>query len=868
MADLNDETVRELNERIRELTDVMQSAMGITGSSISSQKAFAKSNAEAAGSAATLNTSNKEVAKSAKDVSGANKLMAEASYKVGQSFGKLWEATTQSKDALFSFGKTMMDTREGMAKYSQAVNQAADALGTGLSAFGPIGKVLGLLLKPLTILVEQVFLFQDNLFAAKDELAKFGAVGKLTTSDIQKLGIASGYSTGEIEKYAKMVTKAGSGLVALGGSVSQGVVEFAKLTNITQQEKDRLLSLGVTMDDFVENTADFVKLQTASGKMITDQMRREGAMQRAAKEYTDNLLVLAALSGESVQEQKQKQLQLVRERESQIADMQTTMKIKQLEKGTSEDRAEASRLQKKMDLERATINLTQATLGMDAAKSLQHFLKTGVITPETMKIMRGTGMSLEELRVALSQGKDVGAKFVDSLIKGDMRLIETQGLALQLSKEFADGMGMNSERLEKLAMLQGKSVEEVKKQIEDDVKNKKLMADQAEKNRADTLKAEKKMRESVDDIAQQFQKVIPKINELVTKISDIAANIGKLNFEKLMADVKKGFEEFMGYLKIAGIGLASIVGIKAVSSLTAPGGAPGAPGAPGGKGGGRGRAAGILGLMGLGAATGAATDDSSFWGSVMSSALTMGGTGLVAGPKGAVLGAVLGALYGGASHLTQGSGQKSIPDVSGTITNINDLFNFGSGTGSKENFEKLDPKFKNALINAAKDYNSATGDKLRINSAHRNEEENKNVGGVPNSRHLQGKAVDIQQHTDPRVDEIMARHGLKSRKNDHHYEMPGARLGGSFAGPNSGYPVMLHGMETVVPTPNPNTTLLKVEGDSAAEKITNALSGMNSDALQSIMEQLYQMMDDKLSAMVDKLSTSNDLQDKLLKVQM
>jgi hypothetical protein len=79
---------------------------------------------------------------------------------------------------------------------------------------------------------------------------------------------------------------------------------------------------------------------------------------------------------------------------------------------------------------------------------------------------------------------------------------------------------------------------------------------------------------------------------------------------------------------------------------------------------------------------------------------------------------------------------------------------------------------------------------------------------------------------------------------------------------------MLHGAETVVPTPNPNTTLLKLEGDAATDKITNALSGMNSDALKGIMQELYSMMDDKMSEMIDKLSTSNDIQDKLLKVQM
>jgi hypothetical protein len=285
MADLNDETLRELNDRIRELTEVMQSAMGITGSSTSNVGAFSKSTKDASSSAATLNIRNKEVSDSAKNVATSNKAASEAAYVAGQSLGKLYQASKDSKDALVTLGKTLLDTREGMSKYNAALNQAAGAAATGLSAFGPIGKVLGMLLKPLTMLVEQVFAFQDNLFVAKDELAKFGAVGQLTTKDIQKLGEASGYSTFEIEKYAKMVTKAGIGLVGLGGSVSQGVVEFAKLTSITKEEQYRLLSLGVTMDEFVENTADFVKLQTTSGRMITEKMKTDGYLQQIGRAH-------------------------------------------------------------------------------------------------------------------------------------------------------------------------------------------------------------------------------------------------------------------------------------------------------------------------------------------------------------------------------------------------------------------------------------------------------------------------------------------------------------------------------------------------------------------------------------------------------
>jgi hypothetical protein len=851
MAEFNDETVRELNDSIRELTEVMQSAMGITGSSMASQKDFSKSLGNASSSASVLSSRNKEVATSATNVSTANKLAAEAAYTVGKSLSTLGAATKESKDALVTLGKTMLDTREGMSKYNAALNQAASAAATGLSAFGPLGKVLGLLLKPLTMLVEQAFAFQDNLFAAKDELAKFGAVGQLTTTDIQKMGEASGYSTFEIEKYSKAVSKAGIGLVGLGGSVSQGVVEFTKLTKITYEEQRRLLSLGVTMDDFVENTADFVKLQTSSGRMITEKMKTDGYLQRASKEYTDNLLVLAALSGESVAEQKQKQMALARERESQIADLATSMKIKQLENGTAEDRVEAARLQKKMDLERSTINLTQATLGMDAAKSLQHFLKTGVITPETMKIMRGTGMSLEELRIALSQGKDVSAKFVDGLVKADLRLVQTQGLALQLSKEYADGMGLNSERLEKLAAMQGRSVEEVKKEIEAKVKAG-LGNDEAEVNRKKALDNEKKFRESIDNLSQSFQKFIPTFNNFVTTMTDFVEKLSKVDWKKKFDEMIKGFDDIINYFKnfASNIGIGPAVNtpediakyekqnienkkVMSVGERASTFVAEGLEGA--------------VGLVSGSAARRIAAgriDRDSKEAANRRSATTRSGN-ITSAP--------------GSDNSNSSSKSKS----------IDDLFNFNGGvSGNKSNFEQLDPKFKAALINAAAEYNQATDKKLTINSAYRDEEQNRKVGGVKNSNHMQGKAVDIQEFTSEQADKILSNHGFKNKMYNQHYEMPGARLGGSFAGPNSGYPVMLHGAETVVPTPNPSTSLIKIEGEAAANKITNALSGMNSDALNSIMQDMYSMMEERLSSMIDKLSMSNDIQDKLLKAQM
>jgi hypothetical protein len=924
MAEFNDETVRELNDSIRELTEVMQSAMGITGSSMGSQKDFSKALGNASSSASVLSSRNKEVATSATNVSTANKLAAEAAYTVGKSLSTLGTATKESKDALVTLGKTLLDTREGMSKYNAALNQAASAAATGLSAFGPVGKAIGLLLKPLTMLVEQVFAFQDNLFAAKDELAKFGAVGQLTTTDIQKMGEASGYSTFEIEKYAKTVTKAGIGLVGLGGSVSQGVVEFTKLTAITKEEQYRLLSLGVTMDNFVENTADFVKLQTISGRAITEKMKTDGSLQRAAKEYTDNLLVLAALSGESVEEQKRKQDQIAKDEVVQLHNIATEAKIAELRKGNAADNAEADKLARKLDLEKQAVALAGAKLDMDAAKSLAHYLATGIITPETMKIMRGTGMTLEEFRISLSQGKDVNAKFVDGIVQSDRRIISSNTLALQTSKEYREQMGLSSTRLANINSLQDKSVEQLKKEADARIKAG-LGNDEAEQNRKTALENEKKFRESIDELSKSFQKFIPTFNEFTTKMTDFVEKLGKINWKEFISDMKTSFDNFMSNLKIAGIGLAALGAGNAISKVVGDG--------PGGKGGPSRigkfasrvlKGGGIAAVAGAGADIGAdmAGRDSHTGRTLTALGATATGAGLgfmVGGPVGAALGGAGGALYGAYQNIfgdysqsqsTSGAAPTSaIPGGSeaallnliaskeskgdynilvggkrGNLTTmkVSDILDFqremprlgfeSSAVGKYQIIRStLLESMDRAGVKPNDLFDETTQEKLgRALLEKRGYKDylSKKITADKFADNLSMEWAALPYNTGKSYyDKVGSNKSLISRQQLIE-SLPKARLGGSFAGPNSGYPVMLHGAETVVPTPNPSTSLIKIEGEAAANKITNALSGMNSDALNSIMQDLYSMMEERLSAMIDKLSTSNDIQDKLLKAQM
>lgn len=926
MADLNDDTIRELNDSIRELSQVMQTSMGISGSSSASMKDLSRASA----SASTATTSAaKDYSKSSKDASVANLALASAAYKTGESFRTLWEATKESKDALLTFGKTMTDTREGLAKYGSALNQASGALSTGLAAFGPLGRVVGSLLKPLTEFAVRSLEFRDNLFAAKDELAKFGAVGRHTVDDIAAMGKASGYSSSELQKYAKMATSAGLGLVNLGGSVNQGVAEFAKLTAITKEERARLLSLGVSMDDFVQNTADFIKLQSLSGKAITETAKANNGLQRAAKEYTENLLILAAMSGEDVNTQKQKQQQLAMEHETQVANLEMSIKIKQLEKTDAE---EASRLKKQMDMENASADKIRNEFGMDTARAFQHYIKTGIVTPETMKLMNSLGMSIFDLKKGFEEGRDDTAKFIDGLKKGDEQLVLSQGFALKANREYAKLTGQEGERLQKAASSLGKSYEErlaeAKKQMDSDTVQKT----KAEKERAALLEEEKKMREKADEAAKAIaDKLTPAILTTAEKINQTIDRLG----------------EFIGHVKLAGLALAALAGSKVL------GGAASLLGGTIGGGGGAGTAtkvgsalakgANILKGASLGGAIAIGGDIAAdvigrdtiagktigAGANILGAASTGAMIGGLAGPAGAAAGAVIGgtgaALWEGYNYYF---GQpKPIPGPDQSDAETRRLERTGTSTPKGSISSLLDTIASkesrgdyNVMVDFAKTPKPLTTMTIAEVLAMQTQMGVRNAAGKYQIQkdtlaEYMGRAglgpndLFNEANQDRLAMVLLERRGLRAyldkkitpdqfadnlskewaalpyRTGQSYYAdrggnrahmtreelisaLPKARLGGSFSGPNSGYPVMLHGMETVVPTPNPNTSLLKVEGEAATNKIASALSGMNSDALQSIMQELYTMMEEKLTDMVDKLSTSNDLQDKLLKYQM
>ena len=244
--------------------------------------------------------------------------------------------------------------------------------------------------------------------------------------------------------------------------------------------------------------------------------------------------------------------------------------------------------------------------------------------------------------------------------------------------------------------------------------------------------------------------------------------------------------------------------------------------------------------------------------------------------------------------LPQDSTKTSTATATATVTKPDDVMRLikfqGDALGDKTHFEALDPAVKDSFINMIAEY----GKPVQINAAMRDVEEQqqmwddakpdpnnpnkrRNSQGNPvappgRSRHNYGRALDLNRN---QVSELastglLTKYGFNTIPDDPpHIEM--AKMGGVFDGPESGYPVMLHGKEAVVPENQlkaVKTLLENVTKENLSSELPTTITTPVANSTEPdnrLLVDLYNIMDDKFSTMISILSSSNDVQAELLK---
>jgi len=432
-------------KQIRELQLAVLALIGGVGQTGASMKGLSGASAGIAGSFGIGKGKADELFKALGQLTEAEKQLAKAKEEEARVISLHKQALNQLGASVGAFSSSLLQAGGGLSKYNSAVSSAGDAALSFGKTLGPAGLAVGLFLKSLSIVTTAVLKQNDAMMAGKDALAGIGAAGELTAVDIRNMGAAAGYTRDELKKWTNITKSLGTDIIGLSSTVSGGVAEFGKLSKVTNEQYENYRMMGVSQEELTQNQADYVKLQSASGKIITEQMKRDGSLKAASLEYTTNLLQLSAITGLSVEQSKKAQEQATGNFDIQIKTRQQELEIADLKKsGSALDLERADQIRKEITAREKLLAAAAATGDAEILSAAQSRLATGAWS-ETSKKLLLTIPGFDDLAEATKKGTDVSAEFTDQLVKGVNANVKNLGTAGMFDKATASLFGMSKE---------------------------------------------------------------------------------------------------------------------------------------------------------------------------------------------------------------------------------------------------------------------------------------------------------------------------------------------------------------------------------------------------------------------------------------
>jgi len=254
----------------------------------------------------------------------------QAGQSVVNSFAGLARTLAQGNATFSTFGSTIGDITTAAAATSTALGTlAAGPLG------GLIGGAIGLSIKGLGASAEFAASRLDETVPIYQSL---GSVGATTAEGFDGL-LAQLDRTGGVSfpAFQRSVLASSVGLAALEGTTARGASRlaetFGELSNRNTELGRRLLSLGFSVDEIGERTAEFITTQTL---FSARQARSERDLAGASADYLEQLDRLARVTGASRQQQEEV-------RRAALADARFRARINSMLRSGDEQQIQAAR---------------------------------------------------------------------------------------------------------------------------------------------------------------------------------------------------------------------------------------------------------------------------------------------------------------------------------------------------------------------------------------------------------------------------------------------------------------------------------------------------------------------------------------------
>lgn len=458
------EDIDKLNSSVRELNEVIRTLAGNMGDLSSAAGANAKTTANMSEAERKAAEALGKLRVNTDGLSEAEKSRIEAQKKLIEYDRQLAEAGAKAKDSLKGFASGILETNVKLTNLNAGLSSAGDAAFALGKAFGPLGMVIGGLVKGFTMLMEANLKISQAYLEGKDQLAKIGGAGAHTTKSLQSMAREADLNAETIGRMIKPMQSMGQSIMALGGTAGDGQKAFAKLIKATDEERSRMSRLGIDQESMMQGQAEYLQLQSMSGRALKNDAESREKLRKASLEYQVNLMELSALTGKDANTLKERQKDMLANRQVQMANLQLSIKAKNLREAADKetDAARKAELTKKAEAAEKEVEARNKTFEMLAGapealrKGIQQ-LTTGTITGPQAQMLRqlpGMAKAVDDFNKKVKEGtatKEDVAKLQDAYQRSQEKNVEAYGRIAAINDEVATRRGlMNQEDNETL----------------------------------------------------------------------------------------------------------------------------------------------------------------------------------------------------------------------------------------------------------------------------------------------------------------------------------------------------------------------------------------------------------------------------------
>jgi hypothetical protein len=277
--------------------------------------------------------------------------------------------------------KSIVDGETGAAVYNDTVKGAAGVLGSIVSKIPFVGKFLEGLINGAALLENQIAKQADAEFKLYQDISRNGLA--LGMDGAFKNLQSAGYTLKEIGQYGELMKQNSTVLATFGGTASQGVDRFAKVSKEIQNSglQTQLMRMGKDIPGINDGIVNYIKFQQMSGSTLKQDAAQTA---KSAAEFMVQQDKLTKLTGLSADEQNKMQ-------ESAMAEEQFAAKTAMLEEQKNNGATEAIKAKAAAELTRNTRILAdmKAKGGPGMEKNMRMFL-SGASNTEGFRIISQT----------------------------------------------------------------------------------------------------------------------------------------------------------------------------------------------------------------------------------------------------------------------------------------------------------------------------------------------------------------------------------------------------------------------------------------------------------------------------------------------